>query len=975
MIEKLKDRNNQIILGFIIVFLILFIRLSNLTIVEGEKRRENSENIRRKDIPIVAPRGEIRDRNGVLIAGNVPSFTVQLVRSELPKKELEDVAIKLINLLDRNGEKHIEFPIFIEDGKYFYSYDREIENWLESLGEGYENLKDAEAVFNKIVEENLPFENLEKRKAQEYLIAMNITPPISVSRMKFLAQIEKESFLNSYKLDINTDAKEAFKKIRDRYEISTGHSDVDARKILIIRHALKQQGYLKYMPLRIASDISKKTAILIEEDGMELPGIGVAIEPKRHYQNGNLAAHVIGHLGKISRELEIKKYVDEHNYSKNDIIGKTGIEGKYELMLKGRNGVKSVEVNTYGRTVNELEEFIKPIPGKDVYLTIDVNLQKVAEDSLKYALEEIQKGGTFESKWGDYTFSDKTLKNATSGAVVAVDVNTGEILALANYPSYSPELFATGISHKDYKSLLPKNKRDPIAPRPLYNIASFTAVQPGSIFKMLVGLTAIENGLDPTRQFVDGKYIRIGDKTFGSWMWNNHRMSHGSNIDLYKAIEESVNYYFYNLSMDYDYYKKKPLNLGININSFLEYAKKFGLDERTGIEIGEVAYGIPDPEGKARNIKFSLKRKLEAIAKDYFEDEILNDEDKLNNVISEIVNWGDENPLRWEIARDLRKIGVKEEKVYEMADLVKYSYFNQMEFKEGDAFNLSIGQGDHAYTTLQMVRYISAIANGGYLNDLRLTRQVGDEVVKGENAEKVVLKNINNLNHIKKGMLQVTQGPKGTARKLFKDFSVKVAAKTGTAQRFGKIPPESEVDYLKQYLSQIAPTVSFKSIESMSSEILNQRKEELSKLQKELEKLQEELDALEKAANGEVNGNSDEAQKKIDVARTQKDRAKKKIITRLTKGYFDEGNIMREAIKRLTDNRVTDEDIDRFKEDYDNFAWFVSFAPYEEPEIAVVTLLFQGGHGGYGAPIAREIFAEYFQLELPVEDEVESTNN
>ncbi|WP_432664232.1 penicillin-binding transpeptidase domain-containing protein [Wukongibacter baidiensis] len=975
MIEKLKDRNNQIILGFVIIFLILFVRLSNLTIVEGEKRRENSENIRKKDIPIVAPRGEIKDRNGVLIAGNVPSFTVQLVRSELPKKELEEVAIKLIDLLDRNGEKHIEFPILIEDGNYYYSHDRDIENWLESLGKGYENLKDAEAVFNKIVEENLPFEDLEKGKAQEYLIAMNITPPISVSKMKFLAQIEKESFLNSYRLDINIDAKEAFKKIRDKYNISTGYSDNDARKILIIKHALKQQGYLQYFPLRIASDISEESAILIEEDGMELPGIGVAIEPKRHYQSGNLAAHVIGYLGKISREWEIKKYVDEYKYSKNDIIGKTGIEGKYELVLRGQNGVKSVEVDTYGRTVNELEEFIKPMPGKDIYLTIDAKLQKIAEDNLEYALEEVRKGGTFESKWGDYTFSDKTLKNATSGAVVAVDVKTGEILALANYPSYSPELFATGISNKDYKSLLPKNKRDPIAPRPLYNIATFTAVQPGSTFKMLVGLGAIENGLDPTRQFVDGKYIKIGDKTFGSWMWNDYRMSHGSNIDLYKAIEESVNYYFFNLSMDYDYYKKKPLNLGIGINTFLDYATKFGLGDKTGIEIREVSYGVPDPEGKARNIKYLLKRKLEATAKNYFEDEILNDEEKLSSVVSEIVNWGDENPSRGKIIRDLKNIGVKEEKIYELADLVKYSYFNQMKFKEGDAFNLSIGQGDHAYTPIQMARYISAIANGGYLNDLRLTKKVGDEIVKGKPAEKIVLKNDNNLNHIKKGMLKVTQGSEGTARKLFKDFPVKVAAKTGTAQRFGKIPPESEVDYLKQYLSQIAPDISFESINSKSLEILNQRKEEISKLQDELEKIQEELAALEQANSGSENGNDDKEQKEINNVRARRDRAKKKIITRLTKGYFDEGTRMREAIKQLTDNRVTDEDIDRFKEDYDNFAWFVSFAPYEEPEIAIVTLLFQGGHGGYGAPIAREMFAEYFKLELPVEDEVESTNN
>lgn len=974
MLEKLKDRNNQIILGFIIVFLIIFIRLSNLTIVEGEKRRDISENIRKKDIPIVAPRGEIRDRNGVLIAGNVPSFTVQLIRSELPKKELEEIAIKVMDVLDKNDEKHIEFPIVIEDGRFSYSYDKEIKGWLESLGEGYENLNDAEAVFNKIVADNIPIENLEKGEAQEYLIAMGITPPISISKMKFLAQIEKENFLGSYKLDPGIDAEDAFQRIKEKYKIGEEYSNEDARKILIIKHALRQQGYLQYFPLRIASNISKETAILIEEDGMELPGISVAIEPKRHYQDGELAAHVLGYLGKISHDWEIKKYVEENNYSKSDIIGKTGIEGKYELTLKGENGAKAVEVDTYGRTVNELEYFKKPIPGKNIYLTIDANLQKVAEDSLKYALEEIQDGGIFESKWGDYTYADQ-FKNAKSGAVVAVDVNTGEILALANYPAYLPELFSTGISSKDYQSLQPKNKRDPIAPRPLYNIATRTAVQPGSTFKMISGLAAIEAGLDPKRQFVDGRYIKIGNKTFASWMWNDYRMSHGNDIDLYKALEESVNYYFYNISMDHDYYKDRPLNLGMSIQSILNYAEKFGLGEDTGIEISEVSYGIPDPEKKTRTIKYLLRNKLELIAEDYFPDEILNNEKKLNETIDTIVDWSEENPNGSEIRKRLLTMGFEETKISSLPnatiglkDIIKYDYFNQIEFGAGDAFNLSIGQGEHTYTPIQMARYISAIANGGYLNDLRLTKEIDGEEVRSDSREKISLNDDNNLKHIKQGMLQVTQGTKGTARKVFKEFPVKVAAKTGTAQRFGKIPPESEVDYLKKYLNLIAPSISFESIDNMSSMIEKQRRDEVAQLQKEVKDIEEQLDALPKGTVDEEN----EQTGKREELENKRVNIKKKIITKLTRGYFDEGTIKREAIKRLTDKNVTDEDIDMYKEDYDNFAWFVSFAPYDEPEIAVVTLLFQGGHGGYGAPIAREIFAQYFNLELPEEESAET---
>ncbi|MDK2918028.1 MAG: penicillin-binding protein 2 [Candidatus Petromonas sp.] len=937
MLEKLKDRNNQIIVSFMIIFIILLFRLATLTIVEGEKYRELSENRMKKTIPIIAKRGEIRDRDGKLLAGSIPGFTVQLVRNDLEGKKLNEIAIKIIDILESKGEEHIDFPIIIENYDYYYSYDKEIEAWLKA--KGYEDLKDAEAVFSKIVaEQNIPIENLDVYKAQEILSYMGITPPISVRLMKFLPEIEKENFLKSYGLKTDISAKEAFKRIKEKFDISDDYSEEDARKIMIIRHALREQGYKKYEPLKIASNVSKETAILIEEMGMELPGISVYIEPVRYYPNGELAAHILGYLGKISSEAEVKKYVEENGYSKNDIIGKTGVEGEYELALSGKNGSKSVEVDAYGRTVKELDYIEKPKPGKDVYLTIDFELQKVAEESLKHALEEIQKGGTFKSKWGDYNYSER-FEHAKAGAVVAVDVKTGEILAMANYPSYQPNLFVTGISSKDWQSLQPENKRDPIAPRPLYNIAALTAVQPGSTFKMITGLAALEQGLDPNKKFYDGGYIKIGNKSFGSWMWNLYRRSHGY-VDLYKALEESVNYYFYNLANGKDYYKNKPLDIDINIDVVLEYAKKFGLDEKTGIEIGEVAYGIPDPDRKYRTIRSLLERKLTSIAKDYFTQEILSSKQKLNQSIQKILSWADDNPSRVQLIRRLKDIGVIESKTEELADLVKYSYYNQMnfdEFREGDAFNLAIGQGSHAYTPLQMARYISAIANGGYLNELSIVKKVGDNTVsKKDKRKKIDLKDSSNLEDIKKGMLQVTQGDKGTARGVFKDFPVLVGAKTGTAERHGKIPPKNEVEYLEKNFEKIiknAPHLTLDMVEKEAARILKSRREELAKL---------------------------EADGKTET-----------VINKIRWGYIDKGEIMREAIKKLSKNRISDEEIDAFKDDYDNFAWFVSFAPYDNPQIAVVTLLFQGGHGGYGAPIAREVIAEYLGLNKETENQTQ----
>lgn len=961
MLDKLRDRNNQVIIGFVVVFLIIFVRLSNLTIVEGEKRRENSENIRKKDISIIAPRGEIRDRNGVIIAGNVSSFTVQLVRSELPTKELNEVAIKIIDILDNNDQTHIEFPIMINDGEYKYSYDMEIDDWLESLGEEYENLKDAEAVFNKIVSENIPIENIDKIKAQEYLIAMGITPPISVSKMKFLPEIKKESFLKSYRLDPDIGAKEAFSEIRKKYKISDEYSDTDARKILTIRHALKQQGYLQYKPLRIAADISEKTAILIEETGMDLPGISVAIEPKRYYPNGELAAHILGYLGKISYKKEIEKYVENNGYSRNDIIGKTGIEGKYELELRGENGVKSVEVDTYGRTVKELDYEKRPKPGQNIYLTIDTNLQRVAEESLKHALEEIQNGGTFKSKWGDYKYKE-SFPNAKTGAVVVTDVNTGEVLALASYPAYDPNLFATGISTEDWQSLQPENKRDPIAPSPLLNIATITAVQPGSVFKMITGLAAIDQGLDPNRKLYDGGAIKRGTKTFGCWLWNKYTGASHGYVDVVSAIENSCNYYMYNVVNGYDYYKDEPLGIDMNVNKLIDYAKLFGLGDSTGIEISEIAPGAPDPDKKSVTTLAYLKKRLYKISEDYLPEDILNDENKLKECIDGIISWAEDNPSRGEIVRRLNKLGVEESKLNPLADIIKYDYFNQMDFKEGDAFNLAIGQGSHTYTPIQIARYISAIANGGYLNEFTLIKKVGNnEQSKADKKEKIALNNEGNLEYIKEGMRKVNET--GTASGVFNGFEG-VAGKTGTAQRDGKIPPLDEVEYLKRYLKDIAPSLSLNKITTESSRIFEERKKELEELQNKVEKFQEEILALQVQYEQSA---SERAKEKINVdieeVKDKKNRVKDEIINKLTRGYFDKGSIMRAAIKSLTKDTVTDEMIDYYKSDYDNFAWFVSFAPYEKPEIAVVVMLFQGGHGGYGAPIAKEIIGTYLEPE------------
>ncbi|WP_072722837.1 penicillin-binding transpeptidase domain-containing protein [Tepidibacter thalassicus] len=907
--KKFEDRYDVLKFSFILVFSVIILKLGYMTVIKGEEYYEQAQNKVYKKIPIEAPRGEIRDRYGRLLAGNRASFTVQLSKDEIEKSDPNKIANKVIKILEQNGEKYIdEFPIIIENGKFYYTYDRTINEWKRknNIPLSYNAEKSFYEIVDRLINDGIlnVDKDTDKYELQKLLNEKGYYPPIYVSKWKFAEEVKKEQWLYRYRIkEENISAKDAFKKVRDYYKISEELNDYDARKILLVRDLLKSQGYLQYQPIKLALDVSKETVSEIEEYAMELPGVSIETEPIRYYPNGNFASHILGTIGKISQQNEIDTYIKKKGYSISDMIGKIGIEKKYEEKLHGEKGYKKVEVDAYGRLIRKID-IKNPIAGDTVYLTIDKDLQEVAENSLKNVLKTIQVGGTYKSPWGNVRLRDskRIYNKAKSGAVVALDVKTGEVLAMASYPDYDPNLFATGITNEDMEKLLPENKNDPLAAKPLYNTATFTAVQPGSIFKMITGLAAIENGLDPNYKINAKGRIMLGNKSFGCWIWNSHRGSHGP-TDLYKAIEHSCNYYFYCVSVGYDYGSNKPLPVKMSVEEVLKYAKLFGLDERTGIEIEEIPGKVPNPEAKLKNTRRALEYTLNRKLKNYFED--INDKNKeeYEKRIKEIVNWIDENPSRGTIMKRLKSLKIKEDKISEVADLVKYSYFNQAKWKTGDTFNLSIGQGAHAYTPLQMANYISALVNGGYKNKVSVVDKVESydkmkvEKTKKE-KERIPLKDYNNLEHIKRGMLRVTQT--GTAKRTFKNFPIKVGAKTGTAQRSGRIPTKDEAQYLIDHMSSFGVNPS---------------------------------EALELA-------NKYEKQDK----------------SKLSRDYY-----IRKALFELNPHLTYDQ-INRFKDTYDDFAWFVSFAPYKDPEIAVVVLIFQGGHGGYAAPIARDIIAEYFGL-------------
>ena len=241
-----------------------------------------------------------------------------------------------------------------------------------------------------------------------------------------------------------------------------------------VREQIEDKSYTSYMPILLAEDIASETAEAIKE--AEYPGVIISVNYIREYPEGSLASHTIGYLGRISQE-EQEKYIDEKGYRIDALIGKSGIEEIYEEQLKGIDGITKLQVNSLGK-VTEVVEKTEARKGKNLQLTLDANLQKTAEDALQEAIEKAAAGGTFVGEYG--TMQMTYAPKAGSGAAVAVDVKTGDVLAIASFPDFDPNDFVDGISTEKWSDLQQENPNDPLSPAPLYNVATMSAVQPGS---------------------------------------------------------------------------------------------------------------------------------------------------------------------------------------------------------------------------------------------------------------------------------------------------------------------------------------------------------------------------------------------------------------------------------------------------------------------------------------------------------------
>jgi len=302
-------------------------------------------------------------------------------------------------------------------------------------------------------------------------------------------------------------------------------------------------------PIKIKSDIPMDEVARVEAHRVYIPGVSIQIEPKRNYPYGAAFAHVIGYVSEVSDE-ELKDKKKYKDYSPGDYIGKYGLERSYENDLRGVDGEKRVEVDAIGREVRTLD-VVDPIAGHSLHLNLDLDLQLTADKALE----------------------------TRRGAAVALNPKTGGVLVLASRPGFDPNLFASGISKKDWQRIaLDKT-------HPLQNRAIQGGYPPGSTFKILTALQALELGIVNERTtFTCTGGFAYGNRVFKCWKKGGH-----GTVSIHRAIVESCDVYFYNVG------------LKLGVDRIHEFGNIVGLGRATGVDLPNEQKGLmPSTEWKRK---------------------------------------------------------------------------------------------------------------------------------------------------------------------------------------------------------------------------------------------------------------------------------------------------------------------------------------------------------------------------------------
>lgn len=867
--ELCKNRLVILFSCVFVIFIMLTLRLFSLQIIQGEKFQQDLKTSIMNKVSLPASRGQIYDRYGRPLATNQVAFSVKI--DDSTKIDLTDKRNKLIldfayELNDKGTPLTDTLPITKTQPYSFTFKDKETEKtWklnagikksnlnitpqetLDFLTQKYEIPKGHSDAFKRAVisfalevdDRNLMLilliNTLEKNGETlvDDLPISNTIPYTFLFDNNENKEITWKQSVAMKKEELNFTAPQTMEYLIDFFAIPNNMPQALTRKAISLKYSLYLERYRKYQPITVALDVSDKTLSSVEENQDAFPGVLIDTDSLRKYPYGEYFSHILGYIRKISEEeyADFKQYKDENGnqiYSNTDIIGKDGIEKLNEQDLNGKDGEMLVEVDSRGRRINTIETK-EPVSGKNVFLTLDSELQKKSfeylesalkdvlinkltsrsskvrpitlkqlfisminankipidkicsaesgeqkaihnyilqqnpsfvlstKDDLDFAKQVISDGidaGAISTKQmvlllieqGKLTADEEYLARIQSGSlsplsvviqklesgelrpadtaldpctgsIVVSKVDSGEVLALVSYPSYDNNELVNNFNNEYYTQLSNDFVTTPMVNRPLKEKKA-----PGSTFKMITAIAGLETGvITPSSLIRDlGSFTKASKPYAKCWIYGGGGGTHGS-INVTSALEQSCNYFFYETA-----YRMGNAPNGTSLESITtlnDYMVAFGLNDYSGVEIGEYPPSMASAKNKEDGIKW---RNPDATT----------------------------SQTRW---------------------------------VDGDSIRAAIGQSVNNYAPIHINKYIATLANGGTRYKMHLLSKIEnshgtinrsiDEIVEND-----IMIAPENLNAVYNGMLMVTQGTRGTLRTVFKDFPIDVAAKSGTAQ-------------------------------------------------------------------------------------------------------------------------------------------------------------------------------------------------
>lgn len=494
--------------------------LYKLQIIEGAAYYEESQNSLTSYPSVTAARGNILDRYGRVLVSNRECYNLKISDTRLFSDEVEDpnaVILQMINLVEAAGETYTDdLPITLE-------------------------------------------------------------PPFEYTNMTDIQRTLLDAYLKAKGLDEDTTAVELMSYFRTRYEIANSYTAEEMRKIASVRYAVN-----------VRYEINTNSYIFVEDASIDLISdlmgvVGNVVEVETSYvreYSTQYAAHILGYVQAMSEE-DMAKYRPEDENSGYDYdtkVGRDGVEAAFEDWLHGTNGEARV-TRTANGTVTSTVYLEDPVPGNHVYLTIDIQLQEQVERILETGIYELQiERNDDNAEAVAEGRLDEVREDIQGGAIVVVDVKTGEPLAIASYPTYD---LATII--EDYADLLEADYD------PLFNRALMGAYAPGSTFKPCTAIAGLTENILNTETQIEctGIFTKYESQGYAPACWiytqMDGQLTHGYD-NVTEALKDSCNIFFYTVADD------------LGIRKLMEYAEDFGLGESTGIELTETTGNMSNPD-------------------------------------------------------------------------------------------------------------------------------------------------------------------------------------------------------------------------------------------------------------------------------------------------------------------------------------------------------------------------------------------